>query len=59
MVHTMLVTIGELTVSSHPLDIETWGAVGVSREARLCRLCHTEVKFGEHYVCTCPIYYEI
>lgn len=59
MSHAMRVTIGQLRASSHTLEIEAGRAARVPREQRLCRLCHTEVESEEHYVCRCPVYYEI
>ena len=59
MSHAMRVAIGQLRVSSHTLEIEAGRAAGVSREVRLCRLCHTEVELEEHYVCRRPLFYEI
>lgn len=48
-----------MRVSSHTLGIEVGWASRVAREARLCRVCHQELEFEEHFICRCPIYYEI
>lgn len=59
MSHAMRIAIGQLRVSSHTLEIEAGRAVRVAREDRICRLCSREVESEEHYVCRCPVYYEI
>lgn len=59
MSHAMRVAIGQLRVSSHTLEIEAGRAGGIPREARLCRLCRGEVESEEHYICRCPVFYEI
>eukprot|EP00250_Pteridium_aquilinum_P020711 c24912_g6_i1 orf=726-1430(+) len=47
------------TMYAITLEIEARWAIGVPREARLCRLCHTEVESMEHYVCRCSMFHEI
>ena len=51
--------IGQLRISSHQLEIENGWANRVSREERLCRLCHIEIEDEYHFTCKCPTYAEI
>ena len=54
--HATMVAFGQLTVSSHRLEIEVGRASHIPREERICKLCNTEVESEEHYVCRCPAY---
>ena len=59
MSNAMCATIGQFRVSSHTLQMEVGRTTEAPRETRICRLCHIEVETEEHYVCRCPVYYEI
>ena len=51
--------IGQLHTSSHELEIETGRFREIPAEARICQLCHLEPETELHYICHCPVYYEI
>ena len=57
--HGIRCAFGQIRTSSHQLEIETGRFRGVPAEARICQLCHIEPETELHYICHCPVYYEI
>ena len=53
--------IGQLRTSSHQLWIEIgrYGADSPPPEDKISQLCQLEPETEEHYICRCPVYYEI
>lgn len=57
--HGIRCALGQIRTSSLQLEIETGRFRGVPAEARICQLCHIEPETELHYICHCPVYYEI
>ena len=51
--------ISQICTSSHQLEVETGRFRGILAEGRICQLCHLEPETELHYICHCPVYYEI
>ncbi|KAJ7533866.1 hypothetical protein O6H91_13G068200 [Diphasiastrum complanatum] len=58
--HGLRFLLGQFRVSSHQLAIETGRFQCTPREERICQLCSLAmVESEEHFLFTCPVYYEI
>ena len=57
--NALKVAIGQLRISSHQLEIDNGRTNRVSREERICRLCHIEIEDEYRFTCKCPTYVEI
>ena len=49
----------QMRTSSHQLEIEIGRLKGVLAKDRICQLCQRETEIELHFICHCPIYYEI
>ena len=57
--HGLRCVIGQMRTSPHQLEIETGRFRGIPAKDRTCQLCHREPETELHFICHCPVYYEI
>ena len=57
--HGLRCVIGQMRTSSHQLEIETGRFRGILAKDGIRQLCHREPETELHFICHCPVYYEI